>query len=144
MEVCFTVHGEPKGKGRPRFNRTTGHAITPMDTVNYESLVHLEYMRQCGDRRFPDDAMLEMRVKAYYAIPKSKSKKMKTLMREGAVRPTKKPDQDNIIKIVADALNGVAYRDDVQIVDCLCRKFYSDVPRVEVRILEASRMENEY
>ena len=33
----FTVYGEPKGKGRPRFNTKTGHAITPKDTVNYET-----------------------------------------------------------------------------------------------------------
>ena len=46
MEVKFTVFGEPKGKGRPRFNTRTGHAITPKDTVNYETLVHMEYLNQ--------------------------------------------------------------------------------------------------
>ena len=43
MEVKFTVYGEPKGKGRPRFSTKTGHAMTPKDTVNYETLVHMEY-----------------------------------------------------------------------------------------------------
>ncbi|MFR2881234.1 MAG: hypothetical protein ACLTC8_10040 [Lachnospiraceae bacterium] len=43
MEVRFTIRGEPKGKGRPRFCRNTGHAITPKDTVNYETLVRTEY-----------------------------------------------------------------------------------------------------
>ena len=42
MEVRFTIRGEPKGKGRPRFCRNTGHAITPKDTVNYETLVRTE------------------------------------------------------------------------------------------------------
>ena len=64
----FTVYGEPKGKGRPRFNTKTGHAITPKDTVNYEMLVHMEYLEQCDEFRFPDDAMLDMRIKAYYSI----------------------------------------------------------------------------
>lgn len=43
MQVKFTILGEPKGKGRPRFSRKTGTAITPKDTVNYETLVHMEY-----------------------------------------------------------------------------------------------------
>lgn len=133
------MYGEPKGKGRPRFSTKTSHAMTPKDTVNYETLVHMEYMNQCGNAKFPDDAMLDMRIKAYYSIPKSKSKKMKALMLEGIIRPTKKPDMDNVVKIIADSLNNIAYRDDTQIVDCQCRKFYSDTPRVEVRILEIKK-----
>lgn len=46
MQVKFTILGEPKGKGRPRFSRKTGTAITPKDTVNYETLVHMEYLEQ--------------------------------------------------------------------------------------------------
>lgn len=135
MEVRFTVHGEPKGKGRPRFTKT-GHAVTPKDTVIYENLVRMEYLNQCGETKFPDDAMLDIRIKAYYTIPQSKPKKKKELMRAGIIRPTKKPDMDNCIKIIADALNKIAYHDDAQIVDCQVRKFYSDDPRVEVRILD--------
>lgn len=134
MEVKFTILGEPKGKGRPRFCRNTGHAITPKDTVNYETLVHMEYVAQCEEFRFPDDAMLDMRIRAYYSIPKSASKKKRAEMIIGEIRPTKKPDMDNVVKIIADSLNQVAYRDDTQIVDCQCRKFYSDNPRVEVMI----------
>ena len=104
MELRFTVHGEPKGKGRPRFTKT-GHAVTPKDTVIYENLVRMEYLNQCGETKFPDDAMLDIRIKAYYTIPPSKPKKKKELMRAGIIRPTKKPDMDNCIKIIADALN---------------------------------------
>lgn len=134
MQVKFTVLGEPKGKGRPRFNTHTGHAMTPKDTANYETLVHMEYLAQCQNFRFPDEAMLDLRIKAFYSIPNSKSKKMKAAMLNNTIRPTKKPDMDNVIKIIADSLNQVAYRDDKQIVDCQCRKFYSDTPRVEVTI----------
>lgn len=133
-EIRFTVLGEPKGKGRPRFNTRTGHAITPKDTVNYESLVRLEYAQQTNGFRFPDDAMLDMRILAYYSIPQSKSKKVKAAMINHEIRPTKKPDMDNVVKIIADSLNQVAYRDDTQIVDCQCRKYYSEQPRVEVII----------
>ena len=134
MQVKFTILGEPKGKGRPRFSRNTGTAITPKDTVNYETLVHMEYLEQCNVFRFEDDAMLDLRIKAYYSIPKSASKKKKAAMLAGEIRPTKKPDMDNVVKIIADSLNQVAYRDDTQIVDCQCRKFYSETPRVEVII----------
>lgn len=134
QEIRFTVLGEPKGKGRPRFNTRTGHAMTPKDTVNYESLVRLEYAQQTDGFRFQDDAMLDMRILAYYSIPQSKSKKVKAAMLNNEIRPTKKPDMDNVVKIIADSLNQVAYRDDTQIVDCQCRKFYSEQPRVEVII----------
>lgn len=136
MEVRFTILGEPKGKGRPRFCRNTGHAITPKDTVNYETLVRMEYGVAYSDFKFPDDAMLDMRIKAFYSIPKSASKKKRASMLANEIRPTKKPDMDNVVKIIADSLNQVAYRDDTQIVDCQCRKFYSDSPRVEVMIKE--------
>lgn len=134
--IEFTILGEPKGKGRPRFNTRTGHAITPKDTVNYETLVKMEYVNQTDAFRFPDDAMLDMRILAFYSIPASKSKKTKEQMRKGVLRPTKKPDMDNVVKIIADSLNKIAYRDDTQIVDCQCRKFYSDRPRVVVKIQE--------
>lgn len=138
MVKRFTVQGEPKGKGRPRFIPQTGRAITPKDTANYETLVRMEYMAQCQGFKFPDDAMLDMRIIAYYSIPKSASKKNRERMKTRLLRPTKKPDMDNVVKIVADSLNQVAYRDDTQIVDCQCRKFYSDNPRVEVTIQEVA------
>lgn len=134
----FIVYGEPKGKGRPRFNTKTGHAITPADTASYENLVRLEWQKVYGTAGFSKDTMLDMRIKAFYKIPKSVSKKKRTEMLAGKIRPTKKPDMDNVVKIIADSLNNLAYYDDTQIVDCQCRKFYSEQPRVEVVIREIS------
>ena len=105
----FTVYGEPKGKGRPRFNTKTGHAMTPKDTVSYENLVKLEWQTAYGTESFPKEAMLDMRIKAYYRIPKSASKKKRAAMLAGEIRPTKKPDMDNVVKIIADSLNNLAY-----------------------------------
>lgn len=141
-EVKFVVLGEPKGKGRPRFvtrynpdtKKSFGQARTPEDTIVYENLVRTEYSIQCGSFRFPDDAMLDMRIMAYYSIAQSKSKKMKAAMESHEIRPTKKPDADNVIKVIADSLNQVAYRDDAQIVDTMFRKFYSEQPRIEITI----------
>ena len=102
-KVKFTVYGEPKGKGRPRFNTKTGHAMTPKDTVSYENLVKLEWQTAYGTESFPKEAMLDMRIKAYYRIPKSASKKKRAAMLAGEIRPTKKPDMDNVVKIIADS-----------------------------------------
>lgn len=139
MKVKFTVLGEPSGKGRPRFSRSGPYVktYTPEKTVNYETLVQLEYERQCKNHRFPDKTPLDLRISAYYSIPKSVSKKKKLLMLCHAIRPMKKPDNDNVVKIIQDALNLVAFHDDVQIVDCQLRKFYSERPRVEVIIQNA-------
>ena len=138
--VSFDVLGEPSGKGRPKFTTIQGHAraITPKATVTYENLIRVEYRRQCGTKRFDDDAMIGMKVTAYYSIPKSVSKKKRDEMINGIIRPTKKPDYDNIAKVVSDALNEVAYRDDKNIVDCVVQKFYSEKPRLEIQLWDAS------
>lgn len=139
MRAEFCVYGEPQGKGRPRFSTVCGHVKTqtPEQTVIYENLVRTEYRSQSG-KRFPDDAMLDVRIFAYYSIPKSVSKKKRQAMLDKKVRPTKKPDFDNIGKVICDSLNGIAYRDDAQIVDSMVRKFYSETPRVVVSITDIS------
>lgn len=136
MEVSFEIPGEPMGKQRPKFahNGKFSRAYTPKETVNYESLAKLCYMEEAEGFKFPDDSELCLRISAYFSIPKSASKKKRQLMLDGKIRPTKRPDIDNAAKIVADSLNGVAWHDDSAIVDLWVSKFYSDRPRVEVRI----------
>lgn len=136
MEVKFTVLGEPQGKGRPKFSRRGNFVktYTPDKTVLYENLICIEYQRQCSGQRFPDKEPLAMKITAYYTIPASASKKRQQFMEAGRIRPTKKPDMDNIIKVVADALNKVAYRDDTDIVRISLEKFYDRQPRIEIEI----------
>ena len=139
MRVSFTILGEPQGKGRPRFTKVGSYVktYTPDKTAAYENLVKLEYQSQCRGLRFGDDERLDMRIFAYYGIPQSTSKKRKAMMLDGIIRPSKKPDMDNVVKVIADSLNNVAYKDDTQIVDAMVRKFYSDTPRVKVVIQTA-------
>ncbi len=139
QKVKFTILGEPEGKGRPRFRKTGPYVktYTPDNTMSYENLIKMEYRRQCNDAKFPPDAQLDVRITAYYGIPKSKSKKVKALMAEKKIRPLKKPDADNVVKVFLDALNKVAFHDDVQVVDLQLRRFYSYDPRVVVTIQEA-------
>ena len=134
MQIKFTVLGEPQGKARPRFSRQNGRTYTPDKTVLYENLIRTEYLRQCPGLRFADKEPLTMHIRANYSIPKSVSQKRQAAMAEGLIRPVKKPDADNIIKVVADALNKVAYRDDADLVQVSFEKFYSWQPRLEVEI----------
>ncbi len=135
MKTEFCVYGEPQGKGRPKFSTVNGHvtARTPEKTVLYENLVKTEYRVQSGIR-FPDDAMLVVRIIAYLTIPKSASKKKRQAMLDKKIRPTKKPDFDNVGKVICDSLNGIAYRHDAQIVEASIKKYYSETPRVVVSI----------
>jgi Holliday junction resolvase RusA-like endonuclease len=111
----------------------TGHTYTPDKTVNYETLVKQLYITQGHERL---EGALKLTVNAFFSIPKSTSKKNKEKMLQGEIRPTKKPDWDNVGKIISDALNEMAYKDDCQIVCATVRKWYSDNPRVEVEITE--------
>lgn len=110
--------GEPKGKERPRFCHN-GQVYTPKQTTTYEQQIIVGYYKQCGNAKFPEESQLELFVKAYYKIPKNASKKKRIAMLSEEIRPTKKPDGDNILKAVADALNGVCYKDDKSIVKIL-------------------------
>jgi len=132
MTISFTIPGLPKGKARPRVTKK-GISYTPEDTVLYENLVKLCY-RQASKYYFGDMEQLEITVQAYFSIPKGTSKNKRLLMLNGEIRPTKKPDIDNILKIVADSLNGIAYKDDKQIVKATTYKYYSEIPKVDVEI----------
>ena len=139
MQISFTIVGEPCAKGRPRFTRS-GHTYTPGKTANFEMLVKCEYIAQCSKYRFDDNAQIALDVVAYRSIPKSTSKKKRALMEAGVILPITKPDWDNLGKIVSDSLNGIAYRDDSQIVDARVRKIYSNEPRTEIRIWQVNNL----
>lgn len=130
--IKLIIPGQPCAKQRPRV--CNGHAFTPAKTVNYETLVKQLYITQ--NFRQQIDGEIIMRVMAFFEIPKSASKKAREAMITGYTRPTKKPDWDNVGKIISDALNGLAYHDDSQIVTATVEKWYSENPRVEVELEE--------
>ena len=138
MKVSFVIPGPPKGKGRPRFARVGNYVrtYTPDSTESYEELIRWAY-KQARGGKFEKDVPIDVRVFAYYPIPESASKKKKGAMIDQILRPTKKPDFDNVGKCVADAVNKIAYHDDAQIVDFQFRKFYSTNPRVVVVMQDA-------
>ena len=131
MKVKFIIDGEPMGKARPRMNTITGRAYTPTKTRMYEDYIKLLYRSQ---PKHYFEGYVRLTIKAYYSVAKSDSKQKKEDKLSNILRPSKKPDLDNIVKLIADGLNGIAYKDDTQIVEIVAMKFYSDKPRVEVQI----------
>ena len=133
-QVIFIIKGEPKGKARPRLNRYSGSIYTPTDTIKYENLVALSYRNSAKGYKFTSP--VKVTVKAYHKPPKGKSKKVVGDMLNGHILPTKKPDADNIAKIVLDGLNHIAWDDDTQVVEMMVTKRYSEEQMVAVIIEE--------
>jgi Holliday junction resolvase RusA-like endonuclease len=71
-----------------------------------------------------------------YPVPASYSKKRTKDCLDNLERPTKKPDIDNIAKSITDAMNGIAYKDDSQIVSMHLTKVYSQTAGVHIYISE--------
>ncbi|MCE0659081.1 RusA family crossover junction endodeoxyribonuclease, partial [Clostridioides difficile] len=105
---------EPVGKERPRFNLATKRTYTPQKTKDYEELIKWLYQSKV---RHYFTGYIKMTLRCYYSIAKSNSKKIKEQKRNNVLRPNKKPDIDNVVKIIADSLNEIAYKDDTQIVE---------------------------
>lgn len=120
----FIVDGKPQGKQRPRFSRISKTVYTPTKTAKYEKQIAKAYA-ESGGKCIPADCYVSVSVSAFFPIPKSYSKKKREDCLERILRPDKKPDMDNILKVVLDALNKVAYEDDKQVVELIGRKYYT-------------------
>ena len=113
------IAGHPVGKGRPKISTLTTkkkkkivRAYTPKRTADYEKMVQAAYLIKYGEGKLFGEVPLEMEIEAVYAVPKSYTKKRTEKCIKGLELPTKKPDADNIIKVIADALNKIMYPDD--------------------------------
>ena len=139
LSLNFSILGTPTGKGRPRFYR--GRAVTPKKTRDYEALVRheaqqaLEHMVQLPNFEAP----CEVSIDVYYAVPKSYSKKQRLQIAESGpwvVRPGN-PDLDDVTKSILNGMNGIVYRDGVQVVSLRAKKHWcegEELPRVDVKI----------
>jgi Holliday junction resolvase RusA-like endonuclease len=136
--TAFTVEGIPVGKGRPKFARRGNFvtAYTPKKTVDYESTVKAAGQSAMGSSE-PLETPISLYLYVRVPIPASYSKKAKEACLSGLQKPTKKPDLDNILKAISDALNGICYKDDSQIVNIHVSKVYATVPGVDVCVKES-------
>mgnify|MGYP002710142559 CR=1 FL=1 len=120
------------GEARPRLNARSGNVYTPTKTKNYEYLTRF-YFTQKYREYIPAEGRVKISIIAYFDIPKSTSKKKEAEMLENRISPTKKPDIDNITKVVLDALNKFAYKDDTQITEITVVKKYASTPKVKIK-----------
>ena len=139
-EIKFTVFGEPKAKGRPRFfaakvgpgKKPFVRTYTPKETVEAEQDVRVQSLKTRPKTLILGS--ISMTIDVYRKIPKSLSKTKIQDAEDKKLLPISRPDWDNYGKLVCDALNGVYYKDDSQITEAIVRKFYSSSPRLEVTI----------
>ena len=131
MTVSFVIPAKPAGKARPRL---TGDIVyTPMKTKAYENFIKGCYIEQCGDVNFGDKS-ISLDVKAYVPLITKFKKAERADALLGLIKPTAKPDADNILKVILDALNELAYDDDRYIYKVTVERIYSEEPRTEITI----------
>jgi Holliday junction resolvase RusA-like endonuclease len=115
--ITLRIDGPPRGKGRPRFSRASGRAYTDHQTQTAEQRVQGAWVH-AGRPRI--DGPLAMTVEVVLERPGSHRKRNGELSAAGkrSPHPTRRPDFDNVAKLIADSLNRCAYSDDAAIVDC--------------------------
>lgn len=135
MKYEFEVIGEVIGKERPRVNMYTGSVYTPGKTKDYEFLIQ-QYFKM----KYPNYQTLNGRIAieiiAYLKIPKSTSKIKRQEMLDNKISPTKKPDADNIAKVILDAMNKFVFKDDNQVAKISVEKRYGEEEKVWVSVEE--------
>ena len=132
FQLIFSVEGDPVGKQRPRFSR--GRTYTPKKTVDYETIIASKASQAMGSSE-PLQTPVAIFIWISHAIPASYSKKRKEACLNGLDWP-KKPDLDNVAKVFLDAMNGIVYKDDVQVVKLRVSKRYDTDSGVDVLVRE--------
>lgn len=132
----FKIPGKAQAKQRPRIGRS-GVVYTPKETLVYENYVKMCYSDYANQFEWlPYENQVRAEIDVLVAVPKSDSKAKKKAKIEGAIRPTVKPDCDNLAKSILDSLNGLAYQDDKQVVELSIKKYYAENAEVRVRLTE--------
>jgi Holliday junction resolvase RusA-like endonuclease len=133
--LTFSISGTPIAKGRPRATLRGGFArlYTPAETKKYESAVK-RFAALAMRGRKPFEGPLSVSIRFRLGLPKSMSKKDQAAKLAGEAAYLGTKDIDNLGKAVLDALNEVAWVDDVQIVRLFLTKAASSNPGVDIKI----------
>ena len=135
-EYKFEFDIEPVQQQRPRFARRGRFVRTydPAKTANFKKVLHQLAIEQFSEE--PLTGAIKVEIKFFRAIQKSISKKEHVKRVKNEHRPSVKPDLDNYIKSCLDALTGVFWVDDNEIVDLITGKYYSEHPHIEIKITQ--------
>jgi Holliday junction resolvase RusA-like endonuclease len=135
--VNYIVYGEPVGKGRPRFARrgTFVSTYTPQKTKTYEDEIRMMATAAMGASE-PLNTPVTVAIYIRVGIPASYSKQKRKDALSGVLKPTKKPDLDNVAKCHLDAIQGIIIFDDKLVVNLHVTKVYAETPAVEVMVKE--------
>ena len=142
FRLSFIILGDPRPLAlkRPRAVSIGGHArvYDPTANRNAKEQIKTAAIAQGGQPAAPAECPLGMTVKVFVPIPKSWSKKKQhaATSETPTIFPTTRPDLDNIIKTVADALQHVFFRDDAQLCTVRASKYYSKCPKLVVTIYQ--------
>ena len=139
MEIV--IYGEPIPQGRPRFTKS-GNAYDPQRSQNYKKLVRFwvtQHLKKIpGFKPFENALCVDLTF--YLGVPSSWTKQKKLQAIQGQIRPISRPDTDNLVKSVTDAINGLLWVDDAIITDLTARKRYTgELARVEIKITEVTK-----
>lgn len=131
----FKIPGKVQAKQRPRFYN--GRVYTQKQTINYEQTVKNVFEEYTKIYKWkPLTGAIRAEIKVYIKVPKSDTKILKKRKLEGYIRPTITPDTDNLAKSILDALNGLAYLDDKQVVELEVKKFFGETEEAQVKLIE--------
>lgn len=132
----FEVPGEAVAWRRPRFRGKA--AFTDPEVVAFKNLVKLAFREAAVKGAWPvpirAPAPVVLEVTFYRVPPKKLGKRGRESALAGQLAPTTRPDADNLAKGVKDALNGLAYDDDAQVVRLVAEKAYHHYPATVVSI----------
>ena len=156
-EVMFILYEEPEGSPRPRFRLINRKNLGNMALAN-NAFVHVYSPVASGDSKYmkklTDNEIVELnqlintpcifQVDAYFKIPTCFNQKEKILAEQKLIRPISKPDWDNIGKKYSDMMNGNIWIDDSYVVSGIVNKWYSSLPRVEIKIKYLNKLYNKY
>lgn len=135
--VSFTIPGTPVPKGRPRFARRGSFVTTYTDekTASYENLVKITAQKAMQGAKLFEEAV-SVAVELYVSPPASWSQKKQRLALDGELFPTSKPDVDNVLKGIFDAMNDIVWTDDKLVCDVNVIKRYAQIPCAKVVVCE--------
>lgn len=139
MTLTFTIPGNPVPKGRPRaFKDGRGHIRihTPKETVKAEARARFWMRDDLGAKSYPvfPAGGVSVDLAFFLETPGSWTSRKRDLA-EGA-GCIGRSDVDNLAKMILDAMNGLIFTDDRQIVSLKIEKHYSREPRTEITVSE--------